>query len=84
MVYAPGPGELRLSQPHLRDGSVRHVYEGDMQEQQAPSSARMERNGPFPPKPKGMHGRRWLRLVDECLGADRSENAALGTWNVET
>ena len=39
-----------------------------------------ERGAPFPPKPKGMHRRTWMRLVAECLAADRMESAALGTW----
>jgi hypothetical protein len=39
-----------------------------------------ERGAPSPPKPKGMHRRTWMRLVAECLAADRMESAALGTW----
>jgi hypothetical protein len=39
-----------------------------------------ERGKPFPPKPKGMHWRTFERLVAECAGAARTENAAFDAW----
>lgn len=35
---------------------------------------------PFPPKPKGMHWRTWMRLVAQCSGAARVEDAAFDAW----